>query len=64
MRDVCRCISRRRRFSGRSNTAAALKKQYGGNLKPIPVSAEITQYLDQKKRLDFLAHWKQTLGAR
>ena len=46
------------------NTAAALKKQYGGNLKPIPVNAEITQYLDQKKRLDFLGHWKQTLGAK
>lgn len=46
------------------NTAAALKKQYGSNLKPIPVGAEITQYLDQKKRLDFLGHWKQTLGAK
>ena len=46
------------------NTAAALKKQNGGNLKPIPVDAEITQYLDQKKRLDFLGHWKQTLGAK
>jgi iron(III) transport system substrate-binding protein len=43
-------------------TAAALKKQYGSNLKPIPVSSEITQYLDQKKRLDFLSHWKQALG--
>ena len=45
-------------------TAAALKKQYGSNLKPIPVSNEITQYLDQKKRLDFLNHWKQTLHAK
>jgi iron(III) transport system substrate-binding protein len=45
-------------------TAAALKKKYGSNLKPIPVSAEITQYLDPKKRLDFLNHWKQTLHAK
>jgi iron(III) transport system substrate-binding protein len=46
------------------HTAGALKKQYGDKLKPIPVSAEITSTLDQKKRLDFIAHWKQTLGAK
>jgi len=27
------------------------------------VSAEIVTYLDQKKRLDFLADWKATLQA-
>ena len=27
------------------------------------VSGEIVGYLDQKKRLDFLSHWKQTLQA-
>jgi iron(III) transport system substrate-binding protein len=46
------------------HTAGALKKQYGNNLKPIPVAGEITATLDQKKRLDFLAHWKQALGAK
>ena len=45
-------------------TAAALKKKYGENLKPIPVNSEITQFLDPKKRLDFLSHWKQTLHAK
>src|SRR3954471_6930939 len=46
------------------HTAGALKKQYGDKLKPIPVSSDITATLDQKKRLDFLGHWKQTLGAK
>ena len=46
------------------HTAGALKKQYGNALKPIPVGAEITATLDQKKRLDFLAHWKQALQAK
>jgi len=44
------------------HTAGALKKQYGNALKPIPVNSEITATLDQKKRLDFLNHWKQALG--
>jgi len=46
------------------NTAAALKKRYGDHLKPIPVDSEITQYLDPKKRLDFLNHWKQLLQGK
>src|SRR3954469_17221295 len=44
------------------HTAGALKKQFGNTLKPIPVNSEITATLDQKKRLDFLNHWKQALG--
>jgi iron(III) transport system substrate-binding protein len=44
-------------------TAATLTKQLGSNIKPIPVSAEIVTYLDQKKRLDFLNEWKATLAA-
>ena len=35
-------------------TAAKLKAELGANIKPIPVSAEITEMLDSKKRLDFL----------
>ena len=46
------------------HTAGALKKQYGNALKPIPVGAEITATLDQKKRLDFLGHWKQVIGTK
>ena len=45
-------------------TAASLNKQLGpNNVKPIPVSAEIVTYLDQKKRLDFLSAWKAALAA-
>jgi iron(III) transport system substrate-binding protein len=45
------------------HTAGALKKQYGDTLKPIPVGAEITAYLDSKKRLEYLANWKSTLAS-
>jgi iron(III) transport system substrate-binding protein len=45
-------------------TAAKLNQQLGSNVKPIPVSAEIVTYLDQKKRLDFLNNWKQALAAK
>ncbi|HXN14873.1 MAG TPA: ABC transporter substrate-binding protein [Usitatibacter sp.] len=44
-------------------TAAKLAKQLGSNVKPIPVSNEITEYLDAKKRLQFLSDWKATLAA-
>jgi iron(III) transport system substrate-binding protein len=43
-------------------TAASLNKQLGSNVKPIPVSAEIVTYLDQKKRLEFLSNWKAALA--
>jgi len=45
-------------------TAAKLNQQLGSNVKPIPVSSEITAYLDPKKRLDFLNSWKQALAAK
>ena len=44
-------------------TAAKLNKQLGGAVKPIPVGAEITEYLDSKKRLDFLGKWKAAVAA-
>jgi iron(III) transport system substrate-binding protein len=44
-------------------TAAKLNKQLAGVVKPIPVGAEITEYLDAKKRLEFIAQWKATLAA-
>src|SRR5258706_923170 len=44
-------------------TAAKLNKQMGGTVKPIPVSAEITQMLDSKKRLEFLGAWKAAVTA-
>jgi iron(III) transport system substrate-binding protein len=45
-------------------TAAKLKQQLGSNVKPIPVASEITEYLDSKKRLDFLGQWKAGLGTK
>ena len=44
-------------------TAAKLNKQLGGVVKPIPVSAEITQMLDSKKRLEFIGAWKAAVAA-
>jgi iron(III) transport system substrate-binding protein len=44
-------------------TAGKLNKQLGGVVKPIPVGAEITEYLDSKKRLQFLNDWKATVAA-
>jgi len=31
-------------------------------VKPIPVSAQITEFLDAKKRLEFLAQWKDAVA--
>jgi len=46
-------------------TAAKLKAELGGaNIKPIPVAGEITEYLDPKKRLDFLGKWKEELAGK
>src|SRR5262249_43729263 len=42
-------------------TAKKLNAQLGANVKPIPVSSEITAYLDPKKRLEFLSSWKAAL---
>jgi iron(III) transport system substrate-binding protein len=42
-------------------TAKKLNQQLGANVKPIPVASEITQYLDSKKRLEFLNTWKADL---
>lgn len=61
--DQCKLFSMRDDVEG-ENTAAALRRKYGQNLRPIPVDSEITRYLDPKTRLDFLGHWKQALGAR
>jgi iron(III) transport system substrate-binding protein len=44
-------------------TAAKLNKELGSNAKPIPVGHEITEYLDSKKRLEFLANWKAQINA-
>jgi len=43
-------------------TMAKLSKQLGAGAKTIPISKETVEYLDQKKRLDFLKKWQQALG--
>jgi iron(III) transport system substrate-binding protein len=45
-------------------TAAALQKELGDRLKPIPVSASLTEYLEPAKRLEVLSKWKQTTRAQ
>ena len=40
----------------------ALQKQVGDKLKPIPVSAQVLDALDQTKRLDFVGKWQKALG--
>jgi iron(III) transport system substrate-binding protein len=44
-------------------TAAKLNKELGDHVKPIPVGKEITEYLDSKKRLEFLSNWKAEIAA-
>ncbi|HEY1329329.1 MAG TPA: ABC transporter substrate-binding protein [Casimicrobiaceae bacterium] len=39
-------------------SAGALSKQLGDALKPIPVSADTAAFLDAKKRVEFLNHWR------
>ncbi len=41
-------------------TAAALYKELGDKLRPIPVSNKLLEYLDPGKRLEVLNKWKQT----
>jgi iron(III) transport system substrate-binding protein len=43
-------------------TIAGLSKQLGAGAKTIAISHETVEFLDQKKRLDFLKKWQQALG--
>ncbi len=43
-------------------TMATLSKQLGKAAKPIPIGKETIEYLDQKKRLDFLNKWQGAMG--
>jgi len=42
-------------------TSAELAKEIGNGLKPLPVNTTLLQYLDQKKRLDFMRQWKEAM---
>jgi iron(III) transport system substrate-binding protein len=43
-------------------TMAKLSKQLGKGARTIPINKETVEFLDQKKRLDFLKKWQQALG--
>ena len=43
-------------------TMANLAKVLGTGAKPIPIGQDTVEFLDQKKRLDFLKKWQQALG--
>jgi iron(III) transport system substrate-binding protein len=45
-------------------TAAALTNTMGPALKPIEVGPALLEYLDARKRLDFLKKWQQALGTK
>ncbi len=42
-------------------TAAGLAKTLGSSVRPIPINADLLNYLDQKKRLDFLKQWQAAI---
>lgn len=43
-------------------TMATLAKQLGKAARPIPIGKETVEYLDQKKRLEFLNKWQLAMG--
>ncbi|RLT57950.1 MAG: ABC transporter substrate-binding protein, partial [Chloroflexi bacterium] len=43
-------------------TASGLQKELGDKLKPIPVSNQVLDALDQTKRLAFVEKWQKALG--
>ena len=43
-------------------TLANLTKVLGTGARPIPIGQDTVEFLDQKKRLDFLKKWQQALG--
>jgi iron(III) transport system substrate-binding protein len=45
-------------------TMATLSKQLGAAAKPIPIGKETIEFLDQKKRLDFLDKWQHAMGKK
>lgn len=56
----CDLYSLREDVTGEAN-AAALRKQLGNTLKPIPIGPGLLTYLDQAKRLEFLKQWKTAI---
>mgnify|MGYP001003658588 CR=1 FL=1 len=44
-------------------TAAALRQETGGDLRPIGIGPGLIAYLDRSKRQDFLQRWQQALPA-
>lgn len=45
-------------------TMATLTRQLGAAAKPIPLGKETIEYLEQKKRLDFLNKWQGAMGTK
>jgi iron(III) transport system substrate-binding protein len=44
-------------------TAAALMRQLGKSARPIPLSPEVADYLDEAKHAAFIAHWNAGIAA-
>jgi iron(III) transport system substrate-binding protein len=45
-------------------TSAELTKEIGNGLKPLQVNSMMLQYMDQKKRLDFMKQWKEAMAKK
>lgn len=45
-------------------TSAALDRQLGAAIKPLPVNIELLEYLNQTKRLAFLKQWKEAVAKK
>jgi iron(III) transport system substrate-binding protein len=45
-------------------SVAGVTKALGSAVQPIPVGAQLLEYLDQAKRLDFLKRWQQALAGK
>jgi iron(III) transport system substrate-binding protein len=45
-------------------TSSDLSKEIGNGLKPLQVNVMMLQYMDQKKRLDFMKQWKEAMAKK
>ena len=41
--------------------AEGLAKLVGGNLRPIPLGAKTTEFLDPKRRAEFFRQWRRAM---
>ena len=45
-------------------TASRLEREFGNRLKPIPISPDLSKYLDNRKHRDFLKQWQESTASK